>query len=422
MGKILVIGKGAREHAISFSLLNKGHEVYVIPGNEGMREGMKIHTDKKESFEEIKDFIKKENIKYVIVGPEEPLVKGIKDYLKDIAFVYGPSKKEARLEGEKAYAKEFMAEYGINTANFEIFDDPLKAHEYIEKKKSPLVIKANGLAGGKGSIVCKKREEAHEAVKKIMENKIFGEAGNLCVIEDYIHGVEISVIVSIAGDEYLPFISSQDHKPIFDNDEGPNTGGMGAYAPCPFVSELLFKEIEEKIIKKTIKGMVKRGFEYQGFLYFGLMLTEEGPYVLEYNVRMGDPEGEVLLYLLETDLLEAIELTRDFKLKKLKSFKFKRGFATYVVLASKGYPYEYERDKLIEGWEKIDCEDRKVFFAGVKEREGKLYTDGGRVMGVLGFGETLEVSIKKAYEGVSLVNFYGMHYRRDIGKKGLYLS
>jgi len=422
MAKILTIGKGGREHAISFSLLNKGHEVHVIPGNSGMREGMKTYPDMKIDFEKIKEFLLRENINYVIAGPEDPLVKGIKDYLKDTAFVYGPSKKEAILEGEKAYAKEFMAEYGINTAPFEIFDDPLKAHEYIDKKGTPLVVKASGLAEGKGSIVCKTKEESHEAVKKIMEDKIFGNAGNLCVIEDFLSGIEISVIVSVAGDEYLPFLTSQDHKPVFDNDEGPNTGGMGAYAPCPLVSEALFEEIEEKIIKKTVRGMGKRGFEYQGFLYFGLMLTREGPYVLEYNVRMGDPEGEVLLYLLETDLMEVIELTKEFKLGKLGKLKFKKGFATYVVLASKGYPGKYEKDKLIEGWEKVDSKNRKVFFAGVKEKDGKLYTDGGRVMGVLGFGETLEESIKKAYEGVLLVRFEGMHYRRDIGKKGIILS
>jgi|Deesub1362B_J571_1020462.scaffolds.fasta_scaffold05802_3 phosphoribosylamine--glycine ligase len=422
MEKILVIGKGGREHAISFSLLNKGHEIHVIPGNDGMKEGMRTYTDMGTDFEKIKDFILRENINYVIAGPEDPLVKGIKDYLKDTAFVYGPSKKEAILEGEKAYAKEFMAEFGVSTADFEIFDSPLKAHEYIDKKGAPLVVKASGLAAGKGSIVCKTKEEAHDAVKRIMEDKIFGNAGNLCVIEDFLKGIEISVIVSVAGDEYLSFITSQDHKPVFDNDEGPNTGGMGAYAPCPFVSESLFEEIEEKIIKRTIKGMEKRGFEYQGFLYFGLMLTEKGPYVLEYNVRMGDPEGEVLLYLLETDLMEIIELTKEFKLGKLGELKFKKGFATYVVLASRGYPGKYEKGKLIEGWEKVDSEDRKVFFAGVKEKDGKLYTDGGRVMGVLGFGETLEESIKKAYEGVSLVKFDGMHYRKDIGKKGIILS
>ncbi len=419
MEKILVIGSGAREHALSYSLLKKGHSVYVIPGNEGMKEGMKIFPEIKIDFEKIKEFLEREKIKYVLVGPEEPLVKGIKDFLKDRAFVYGPSKKEAILEGEKSFAKEFMTEYGIPTPNFEIFDEPIKAHNYIEKRKRPLVVKASGLALGKGSIVCKNKEEAHEAVKKIMEDKIFGEAGNLCLIEDFLEGIEISLIISVSGDEYLTFIPSQDHKRIFDNDEGPNTGGMGAYAPCPFVSYSLMEEIDEKIVKRTIKGMVKRGFEYQGFLYLGLMLTEQGPYVLEYNVRMGDPEGEVLLYLLETDLFEIIEFTKEFKIGKLKKLRFKEGYATYVVLASKGYPGEYEKGKLIEGWEKVDSEDRKVFFAGVKEIDGKLYTNGGRVAGVLGYGKTLIESIEKAYEGVNLVNFEGMHYRKDIGKKGL---
>ncbi len=419
MEKILVIGSGAREHALSYSLIKKGYDVYVIPGNDGMKEGMKIFPEIKIDFEKIKDFLEREKIKYVLVGPEEPLVKGIKDYLKDTAFVYGPSKKEALLEGEKTFAKEFMAEYGIPTANFEIFDESSKAHKYIEKRKAPLVVKASGLALGKGSIVCKNEEEAHEAVKKIMEEKVFGEAGNLCVIEDFLEGIEISLIISVSGDEYLSFIPSQDHKRVFDNDEGPNTGGMGAYAPCPFVKNSLLEEIEEKIIKRTIKGMVNRGFEYQGFLYFGLMLTEKGPYVLEYNVRMGDPEGEVLLYLLDTDLFEIMELTREFKVGKLKKLRFREGYATYVVLASKGYPGEYEKGKLIEGWEKVDSEDRKVFFAGVKEIDGKLYTNGGRVMGVLGYGKNLLESIEKAYEGVNFVNFEGMHYRKDIGKKGL---
>ncbi|MEN3045935.1 MAG: phosphoribosylamine--glycine ligase [Candidatus Hydrothermales bacterium] len=422
MTKVAVIGSGAREHAISYSLVRKNHETFVIPGNSGMKESMKVLLDFKMDFKEIKDFLQKEKIDYVIVGPEEPLVKGFKDFVKDVAFVYGPSKKESILEGSKAYAKGFMSEYGVKTARFEIFDEPKKAREYVDKRGTPIVIKADGLALGKGSFVCWSKEEAYEAIKKIMEDKIFGESGNVCVIEEYLQGVEISLIVSVAGDEYLPFITSQDHKRVFDDDKGPNTGGMGAYAPCPFVSPSLLEDIDEKIVKRTIRGMVKRGFEYQGFLYFGLMLTDEGPYVLEYNVRMGDPEGQVLLYLLETDLLEIVEHTKEFELLKLSKLKFKEGYACYVVIASKGYPDSYEKGKLIRGYEKIKSEDMKVFFAGVVEKDGELYTHGGRVMGVLGYGETLEKAIERAYYGVKFIEFEGMHYRKDIGKRGLILS
>ncbi|MEN3044119.1 MAG: phosphoribosylamine--glycine ligase [Candidatus Hydrothermales bacterium] len=422
MAKVAIIGSGAREHAISYSLVRKKHETFVIPGNSGMKEGMKVLLDFKIDFGKIKNFLKEEKIDYVIVGPEEPLVNGIKDSLKDVAFVYGPSKKESILEGSKAYAKEFMSEYGIKTASFEIFDEPKKAREYVDKKGVPIVVKASGLALGKGSFVCWTKMEAYEAIKKIMEDKIFGESGNVCVIEEFLKGVEISLIVSVAGDEYLSFITSQDHKQVFDDDKGPNTGGMGAYGPCPFVSHSLLKDIDEKIVRRTIKGMVKRGFEYQGFLYFGLMLKDDGPYVLEYNVRMGDPEGQVLLYLLETDLLEIVEHTKNFNLLKISKLKFKEGYACYVVIASKGYPDRYEKGKLIRGYEKIKSEDMKVFFAGVKEVDGNLYTDGGRVMGVLGYGKTLEEAISKAYEGVKFIEFEGMHYRRDIGKKGLILK
>jgi phosphoribosylamine--glycine ligase len=422
MEKILVIGKGAREHALSYALFLKGYEVFVLPGNPGMKEGMEVLANKNMDFETIRNFVKEKGIEWVVVGPEEPLVKGIKDYLSDIAFVFGPSKKEAVLEGEKYFSKEFMAEYGIPTADFEVFTEPVRAYEYIDKKGAPLVVKASGLAAGKGSIVCRTKEEAKKAVEDIMERKVFGEAGNFCVIEDFLEGIEVSIIGVFAGDEYILFPPSQDHKPVYDGDKGPNTGGMGAYSPLPFLSPSDIEDIEKNIVKKTLKGFVSRGFEYQGFLYFGLMLTKNGPYVLEYNVRMGDPEGQVLLYLMDSDLFEIIKNTKDFTLLKSRVV-FKSGYANYVVLASKGYPGSYEKGKVIKGWERVEKEkDMKVFFAGVKEISGELYTNGGRVMGVLGYGETLEKAIERSYEGVSMVYFEGMHYRRDIGRKGLKLG
>jgi phosphoribosylamine--glycine ligase len=416
--KVLIIGSGGREHAIAFWFSKFGHEVIAIPGNPGIEKIGKIYPYSPLNFEKIKEVAKIEKVDAILPGPEEPIVKGIKDKLSNEFFVYSPYSKEANLEGSKAFAKEFMSENGVPTAKYEIFDESNKAHEYIEKIKRPCVVKASGLASGKGSIVCKNKEEAHEAVKKIMEEKIFGDSGNVIVIEDFLRGVECSIIALIAGDEYLMFLPSQDHKSVYDNDEGPNTGGMGAYAPLPFLNNEILEKIENEIIKRTIRGFVRKNFEYQGVLYAGLMIGKEGIFVLEYNVRFGDPETQPLVYLVDTDPEIIINKTKEFKLRSI-NLKFKEGFALCVVLASKGYPGKYEKGKEIKGLE--ECEkipDVYVFHAGTKRENNKFFTDGGRVLGILGYGKTLKEAKEKSYEGVKKIYFEGMHYRKDIGDKG----
>lgn len=415
--KVLIIGSGGREHALSYWFYKFGHEVISLPGNPGIEKIGKIYKFSPIDFEKIEEVAIKEKVDIILPGPEEPIVKGIKDKIKNF-FVYSPNEKEALLEGSKAFAKEFMSENGVPTARYEIFDEAEKAYKYIEKLKGPCVVKASGLAQGKGSIVCKNKEEAKEAVKKIMEEKIFGDSGNVVVIEDFLKGVECSIIVLVAGDEYLLLLPSQDHKPVYDNDQGPNTGGMGAYAPLPFLTNEVIEKIENEVIKRTIRGLIRKNFDYQGVIYVGLMITKEGVFVLEYNVRFGDPETQPLAYLINTDPEIIIEKTKEFKLGSL-SLKWNDGYALCVVLASGGYPEKYEKGKEIKGLEECEnMEDLYIFHAGTKRENNKFFTNGGRVIGVLGFGKDLKKAKDRAYEGVSKIYFEGMHYRKDIGDKG----
>lgn len=418
--KVMVIGKGGREHALSWKL-SKSKEVkkvYVVPGNAGTAS---IATNIPVASNDITGIIRvAEEIKpdCVVVGPEEPLFLGIKDALEKKNFnVFGPSLKGAILEKEKAFAKRFMEKYNIPTAKYRIFEDPRKAQEYIKTKAPPMVVKASGPALGKGSIVCFSKEEANQAIKKIMVDKIFGKAGDKVVIEDYLEGEEASIMILTNGKDYLPLLTSQDHKPIYDGDKGPNTGGMGAYAPTPLVNEDLSKRIEKEIINPLLEGLSAERIEFKGVLYIGLMITKNLPYVLEFNVRFGDPELQPVLFLLKSDLFPLLFEISKGRLPRIR-LDWEKGYATCVVAASKGYPDKYEIGKEIHMNLK-ESEDIIVFHAGTSMKNGKLLTDGGRVLNVVAKAPELKKAKEKAYKAMSLINFDGIYYRKDIGDKGI---
>jgi phosphoribosylamine--glycine ligase len=419
--RVLVLGGGGREHTICYSLSKSSQleKLFCIPGNGGISEiAETIENISMTDFDNIIKFCKKNKIDLVIPGPEEPLVKGLKDYLnKEGIKVFGPDTIGALLEGSKSFAKEIMSKAGIPTAKFEVFDEPSKAKAYIEKKGAPIVVKADGLCAGKGVFVCETKEEAIKAIEKIMEEKIFGEAGNKVVIEEKLVGEEASYIVITDGYNFKALPTSQDHKRLLDNDEGPNTGGMGAYSPTPLIDKELKEKIEEKIIKPTLKILEKEGHPYVGFLYAGLMIVNKEPYVLEFNCRLGDPEAQAILPRVENDFLEIIEMALEKNLNKI-DLKEKSESAVCVVMASKGYPGKYEKGKKIEGLEKASqIPGVIIFHAGTKKINNEFYTNGGRVLGVTALDKNIPLAIEKAYKAVSMIYFEGAHYRKDIGKK-----
>ncbi len=412
--KVLVIGGGGREHTIGWMLSKsaKVSKLYFAPGNGGTSVlGENI------SYSDIKDlvkFAKKEQIDFTVVGPEKPLVDGIVNLFENAGLnIFGPKKDAALLEGSKAFSKEIMASANVPTASFEIFDDFNAAKKYVEKIGERSVVKASGLAAGKGVIVCNSKREALEALETIMENKKFGEAGETVVIEELLVGEEVSVLALVSGDKVLPFLPSQDHKRAYDNDEGPNTGGMGAYAPTPFLSEDEISEIAEKVFEPTIKEMQKRGVEYRGVLYGGIIMTKDGLKVLEFNVRFGDPETQVILPLLEDDLLDVLMKANEYNLPdKLNN---SRNSALAVVMASKGYPRSYEKGFEIN----IPDFDCTVFHAGTKAEEGRFYTSGGRVLACVGISDDLISAKEKTYRCVEKVECSNLFCRKDIGDKGI---
>lgn len=419
--RILVLGGGGREHTICYSLSKspKLQKLYCLPGNGGISEiAETIENISISDFGSIIKICKEKEIDLVIPGPEEPLVKGLKDALeKENIKVFGPDSTGALIEGSKSFAKEIMSKAGVPTAKFEIFDNSSKAKAYIEKKGAPIVVKADGLCAGKGVFVCETKEEAIRAVEKIMEEKIFGEAGNRVVIEEKLVGEEASYIVITDGYNFKALPTSQDHKRLLDNDEGPNTGGMGAYSPTPLIDEELKKKIEEKIISPTLKALEKEGHPYLGFLYAGLMIVNKEPYVLEFNCRLGDPEAQVILPRIENDFLGIIEATIEGNLGKI-DLREKEESAVCVVMASKGYPGKYEKGKKIEGLDKVlQIPGVIVFHAGTKKVNGEFYTSGGRVLGVTALDKDIPSAIEKAYKAVSMIHFEGAHYRKDIGKR-----
>ena len=412
--KVLVIGGGGREHTIGWTLSksDKVSRLYFAPGNGGTSViGDNIDYS---GISDILDFAKKEQIDFTIVGPEQPLVDGVVDlFRKEGLKIFGPSKDAAQLEGSKAFSKEVMAQADVPTASFEIFDDFNAAKKFVEEIGEHSVVKASGLAAGKGVIVCSSKRKALEALESIMEKKKFGEAGETVVIEELLIGEEVSVLALVSGDKVLPFLPSQDHKRAYDNDEGPNTGGMGAYAPTPFLRENEIPEITEKVFKPTIKELQKKGIEYKGVLYGGIIMTKDGPKVLEFNVRFGDPETQVILPLLEDDLLDILMKADDYDLPD--KLNCSRDSALAVVMASKGYPGGYEKGFEID----IPDFDCTVFHAGTKAEEGRFYTSGGRVLACVGISDDLMSAKEKTYRCVEKIECSNLFYRKDIGDKGI---
>ena len=414
--KVLVVGNGGREHAIlwkvSQSPLVKG--LYCAKGNGGTAKIAQNVSIEPTNVKALADFAQSEGIDFTIVGPEAPLVAGLVDEFESRGLkVFGPSQRASMLEGSKAFAKEFMQKYGIPTAEFHTFEDPQRAKNFIKDFGVPVVIKADGLASGKGVFVCKSYEEALRAIDNLMIKKALGEAGSKVVVEEFLEGEEASYIVMLNGDSYVPLPTSQDHKRLLDGDKGPNTGGMGAYSHNPFVDEVTEKAIRELIIERVIKGLREEGIYYRGFLYAGLMLTKDGPKVLEFNVRLGDPEAQPLLMRIKGDFLQIL---LDFYEGKPVSLEIDPRHTLCVVLASKGYPEKPEDGKEIIGLEEVEkMEDVVVFHAGTELKNGRVYTKGGRVLNVCAWGKDLKEARERAYKAIEKINFEGMHYRKDIG-------
>ena len=416
--KVMVVGSGGREHAIIKALKKSRdvEEIFALPGNGGMAADATCVNIAAKDIPAIVNFAKEKKIDYAVVAPDDPLVLGAVDALNDVGVpCFGPNKAAAIIEGSKVFSKNFMKKYGIPTAKYEVFSDMDEALKYLEDAPIPTVVKADGLALGKGVIICMTREEAKDAVKSMMQDKVFGESGANIVIEEFLTGPEVSVLSFTDGKTVVPMFSSMDHKRALDHDEGLNTGGMGTVAPNPYYTSDIAKECMEKIFLPTIEGMKKEGRTFKGCLYFGLMLTADGPKVIEYNCRFGDPEAQVVLPLLESDLLEVMQAVTEERLAE-QEVKFSSGAACCVVMASDGYPKKYEK-----GYE-ITIEDSVkdyVYVAGAKIVDGKLLTDGGRVLGVIAKGDDIAKAIDAAYKNVDFVHFDNEYYRSDIGQKAL---
>lgn len=415
---IMVVGGGGREHAIIKKLKeNKTiDKIYALPGNGGMTEDAVCVGIGAKDIEGITDFAVKNNIDFAVVAPDDPLVLGAVDALQAKGIpCFGPEAKAAIIEGSKVFSKNLMKKYNIPTAQYEVFSDMDKALEYLKDAPIPTVIKADGLALGKGVIICNTREEAYEAVRSIMMDKVFGESGNNIVIEEFLTGPEVSVLSFTDGKTVVPMISSMDHKRALDGDKGLNTGGMGTIAPNPYYTKEIAEECMNTIFLPTINAMNKEGRTFKGCLYFGLMLTPNGPKVIEYNCRFGDPETQVVLPLLETDLFTIMKAVSDETLGDIQ-VKFSDKHACCVVMASNGYPSKYETGFEIKIDERIDAD---VFVAGAKLQDGKTVTAGGRVLGVTAIGNDLKQAVEKAYKELDNVTFDNAFYRKDIGQKAL---
>lgn len=415
---ILVIGNGGREHAIVHALKKspRAGKIYAMKGNAGIGELAELVDVDYLDNKAVGDWLDAHpDVEYTVIAPDDPLALGLADELESRGHrVFGPSKRAAAIESSKAFAKELMKKYGIPTAKYEIFGDYEKALAYVRGAPLPVVLKADGLALGKGVLICRTEKEAEEGLKEIMLDKKFGKAGDKVVVEEFLEGPEVSVLAFTDGKTIVPMITSCDHKRAFDGDEGLNTGGMGTFSPAPFYGEKCAKEVMEKIMLPTMAAMNAEGRTFRGVLYFGLMKTKEGMKVIEYNSRFGDPETQVVLPMLKGDLLDIFEAVTDGRLSEVK-IGWEDGACVCVVLASGGYPVKYEKGKEIEIGD-ID-KDVVLYHAGTKRKDGKLVTDGGRVLGVCARGKTLEEARQKAYENVGKIRFDGMFYRKDIGIK-----
>ena len=416
--RVLVIGSGGREHALAWKIAQSPlvKKVFCAPGNAGtvnVAENIDIPSD---NIDALLQFATVTGIGLTIVGPEQPLVKGLVDSFEESGLrVFGPSQRAAEIEGSKVFCKDLMKKYGIPTARYESFDSPDQV-KFFTKEDEPVVVKASGLAAGKGVILCSNAEEARSAVQSIMQEKAFGNAGDQVVVEEFLTGQEVSLLAFTDGKTVLPLDSAQDHKAAFDGDKGPNTGGMGAYSPALVFTEELKQQVIDEIMIPTVRAMAKEGRYYRGILYAGLMLTESGPKVLEFNARFGDPETQPIMMRIKNDIVPIFEACIDGTLAK-QSLQWRQEPTICVVMAAKGYPSSYEKGKEISGLNSDENRQVVVFHAGTKLENGKVLTNGGRVLGVTALGSDINQAIKNAYSAVDKIKWDGIHYRKDIGNK-----
>ncbi len=421
---VLIVGNGGREHALAWKVKQSKRlkKLYIAPGNAGCKDLGECIDLNLNNIAAIVRWAKQNAIDLVIPGPEAVLVEGIVDALHDAGIkAFGPTKSAAELERSKVFSKDLMRHNGIPTADYAMFEQYEAAMNYLDSREDgPIVVKADGLAAGKGAIVCSNINEARDAIKRCMVDEEFGEAGNRVVIEECLIGEELSVLALTDGKTIAPLASSQDHKAVFDDDKGPNTGGMGAYSPAPLMTEDLLDEIIESVLVPTVHAMNNCGKRFKGVLYAGLMITKSGPKVLEYNVRFGDPETQPIMMRLDTDILDLLEAVCDGKLKDM-DIEWKDEAAVCVVMASGGYPGKYKKDIEITGLENVSeaADKAVVFHAGTKEKSNKVVTAGGRVLGVTALGTDIPQAIENAYAAVKKIHFDGAHFRNDIGKKAL---
>ena len=419
--RALVLGSGGREHALVWKLKQSGalQQIFCIPGNAGIADSAQTYPMALNDFKMISDFIIEKQIDLTIVGPEQPLVEGMVDYLQSLKLVvFGPTKAAAQLEGSKVFAKNFMKKYRIPTAQYEKFSEYDKALKFLKNyKDNKVVIKADGLAAGKGSIVCQNIADAQRAIKEIMNDRIFADAGDQVVVEEFMEGEEASLFVITDGKDYLLLSPAQDFKRALDGDLGKNTGGMGSYAPTPVLSPRLQTRAIKEVVEPVLAGLQSEGIEYRGVLYCGLMLTPEGPKVVEFNCRFGDPETQVVLPLLKSDLLEICQATSRQTLSHIK-LSLADQHAVCVVAASGGYPDAYQKGKVISGLDQVEPEIM-VFHAGTARQAGQYLTSGGRVLGVATVAENLREASEIVYRNIQRIHFDGMHYRTDIAKRAI---
>jgi phosphoribosylamine--glycine ligase len=420
--RILVIGSGGREHALVFKLRQspRAEKIYCAPGNAGIGESAELVPIGAEEIDKLAAFVEKEKIDLTVVGPELPLTLGIAELFRKKGLrIFAPGREAAQLEGSKTFAKEILRENNIPTAGFAVFSDAAAAKKYLTTEKPPYVIKADGLAAGKGVLICASRQEAENAVDDVLTRRLFGAAGDKLVIEEFLEGEEVSFIVLTDGEHILPLASSQDHKRVFDRDEGPNTGGMGAYSPAPVVTPEIHRRIVAEILEPLLHGLKKKGIQYRGVLYVGVMLTAGGPKVLEFNARFGDPECQPLMLRLKSDLVPLIEATIEGTLDRVKA-EWNDDAAVCVVLTAGGYPGSYEAGKEIKGLESLkDWRKGAVFHAGTIKKEGRWLTSGGRVLGITAVGKDIGEAVKEVYKAVGEIEWEGMHYRKDIAQRAL---
>ncbi|GLX67840.1 phosphoribosylamine--glycine ligase [Paenibacillus glycanilyticus] len=419
--RILVVGGGGREHAIVWALKKseKVKEVFCAPGNAGIAQIADCVPIAVNQFDELVKFAKDAAIDLVFIGPDDPLAAGIVDAFEAHNIpVYGPNKAAAEIEGSKIFMKDLLRKYNIPTAKYETFTNYESALTYLREQSVPIVIKADGLAAGKGVTVAYSMEEAEQALKEAMVDKVFGDAGNQIVIEEFLEGQEMSILAFVDGETVKAMVPAQDHKPVFDNDKGPNTGGMGTYTPLPHIDPAIIEESIENIIKPTAKAMVSEGRPFRGVLFAGLMITKDGPKTIEFNARMGDPETQVVLPRLKTELVDVVLASLNGRLDQLE-LEWSDEAAVCVIVASAGYPGVYPKGIEITGLDAAEAQGALVFHAGTAEKDGKIVTSGGRVLGVVGRGRDIAEARARAYEAVSVIHFDGMHSRTDIAAKAL---